>query len=369
MARIIGKSARQAKPIYKPEPLPGEAAPAGSIHPFGVYERAQINTLKDKQDDLVADVLARRQREAKETAPRISNPKNIVQVETADPDVRAGKSFLENVVGTYASEEQRAAVERSRQEAATAQEGQAAKEREGRLSALNAQVTRLRELGVARYQPTTPSPAANLREAQSNFAPEKGARELAAERSAANKVAEDYALSEPEKQKRREETFAQAKAAMAKMYSTEGEDIGDGKYIDPITRQTKRRPNRGRPGAVSRDVKEAAKVVALEHYASTEEGQLKNKLAGTVKNPVTGELHPPLELPSSHKNPIKYMIEKMGVLDPERHIRNNYSHLLPKAKEDRDLGRAPAPKPFKSRSSEFMRTYLKNPLSALKEEQ
>ena len=52
-------SERKPAPVYKPEPMPGENAEPATVHPFGVYERARINSMRDKAADDSAQLTAR----------------------------------------------------------------------------------------------------------------------------------------------------------------------------------------------------------------------------------------------------------------------------------------------------------------------
>lgn len=376
MARFIPGVKEAVKPAYIAEPLPGETDRLGkpltspaSTHPFGVYERAAISSLQDKQDDLVADVLRRKQKEAIDKKPTYTKTGATGEAVPLVPRTTPAPSYLGNIVGTYKSEEQRQAAEKSRQEASAAVASQAETARQGRLAQLNEQVERLRNLGVAKYQPSS-KVQIPVTEIKKDVVREQDLGTKKAEKT----IAEYEALPEEEKQRRRDEAAAKFEERKGKTVGrirdvTEGEDIGDGQYIDPITRQVRRRRLPGASKSTPKEITEAARVVAVGHYRQTPEGKTADKLKGQVKNPITNELHPGVESWSAYKNPISYMKKKMEVEDPETYIRTNHPHLLPQTvlpselpKSERRVFQTPKTKGFQEK-------YLKTPLPALAEEE
>jgi hypothetical protein len=109
-----------------------------------------------------------------------------------------------------------------------------------------------------------------------------------------------------------------------------------------------------------------ARQLAKEHWSSTSAG----KLAGTVKNELTGELHPTFAQTSHFKNPKAYMKKVMGFSDPDKHIDEAHSEKLraiDSSQTDYDVipagsGKPPqvGAAPFKG----FAAKYAANPIGA-----
>lgn len=323
---------RPIKPPFVPEPLPGEAAPSLSKHAYDVVQRATIKSLHEKVEDEVANVVLR-------NLPKTSSSTGGSWIPSAPGSDRKPKGEATPLT----DEPVKGPVKRT----------PPASEAE-RLRILDEHSDFLRKHGPSRFRPTTPLPPANLKTATSNLTPEPGPVETREAASRAAEQAKYEAIPLKERRERATALFNERRGKGRVHDIMEGQEIGDGKYIDPITRQTRRRVVGAAVTKVPKDVMEVARTIAGRHYRSTPE------------SPDTPAAQLTARENAHHKSPLKYMEKYMGIEKPQEYIEKNYSHALSRPGDAPAMAPSAPAKPYKSRSKEFMESYLKNPLSAFK---
>lgn len=327
---------RPIKPPFVPEPLPGETAPPLAKHAYDIVQRATIKSLHEKVEDEVANVVLR-------NLPKTSSSTGGSWVPSAPGSARKPESEATHIPPGGGP------VKRTPEPSETE-----------RLRILDEHADFLRKHGPDRFRPTTPLLPANLKTATSNLTPEPGPVEI---REAAGRAAQQAtyeAIPLKERRERANKLFNERRGAGRVPDIMEGQEIGDGKYIDPITRQTRRRVVGAAVTKVPSDVIEVARTIAGRHYRDTFEDQ---PISSNSK-----KTHPAFEKTSHYRSPLKYMETHMDIKNPQQHIEKNYSHALSRPGNAPAMAPSAPAKPFKSRSKEFMEAYLKNPLSAFKGE-
>lgn len=117
-----------------------------------------------------------------------------------------------------------------------------------------------------------------------------------------------------------------------------------------------------------RDVMSVMRKVATNHWRSSPAA----KLAGTVKNELTGQLHPGVKDSPAHKNPKTYMQKNMGIEDPVYHVESNYADDIRQSSDSRsgdtdyplEQGAGTKPQAPKAPTATFAADYLKNRLGS-----
>lgn len=344
-------------PIFRPAPMPGEAE--RPTHAYDLHTRAQLQSLHEKRNDDIANAVLKRMHKDAPKEPT-SNPQGIQQVKTSK-SIPVGPQPL---VHTYSSPEAKAEAaalhEKITGEINSQRLDLEEKARAEREDILNKHTEHLQKHGPNRFRPSAPYPP--VKNVTSNIDPKPGPLEKREAKARAQEQKEYLKIPQQKREEMVDKKWAKMKEAQrANKYKDvmAGTDIGDGKYIDPITRQTRRRQIGKAAVKTPHDVMEVARVIVGSHYNRTFEGQPINAL--------TGETHPVFEKSPHYKKPIQYMRDTMGIEDPEKHIQENYSHAL-NSTEATPMEKSPPAKPFKSRNAEFMKTYLTNPLAAFNKE-